>query len=162
MRKWRRSGKSWGNLQSAIRNATISKILYLNKSIEQFGSGFKRINSMCRDAKVKYAYEVLDTGFTFIFYRKAKNVFMGEKAEKKENGTVDGTVDGTVKNSLNKTEQAVYNLLERNPYFTRQELVENTSKSLRTIQRTLDSLREKKLIERIGGDRFGHWEVKKR
>lgn len=26
------------NLQSSIRNAAISKILYLNKSIEQFGS----------------------------------------------------------------------------------------------------------------------------
>ena len=30
------------NLQSSIRNAAISKILYLNKSIEQFGSGFTR------------------------------------------------------------------------------------------------------------------------
>ena len=36
------------NLQSSIRNAAISKILYLNKSIEQFGSGFKRINSCVR------------------------------------------------------------------------------------------------------------------
>ena len=39
-----------GNYESVIRNATISKILYLNKSIEQFGSGFKRINSLCKDA----------------------------------------------------------------------------------------------------------------
>ena len=28
-----------GNYESVIRNATIAKILYLNKSIEQFGSG---------------------------------------------------------------------------------------------------------------------------
>lgn len=39
-----------GNYESVIRNATIAKILYLNKSIEQFGSGFKRINSLCKDA----------------------------------------------------------------------------------------------------------------
>ena len=28
-----------GNVESEIRNVTISKILYLNKSIEQFGTG---------------------------------------------------------------------------------------------------------------------------
>lgn len=55
------------NLQSSIRNAAISKILYLNKSIEQFGSGFKRINSLCKDAGIKYSYEFSDNGFTFIF-----------------------------------------------------------------------------------------------
>ena len=46
-----------GNVESEIRNPTISKILYLSKSIEQFGSGFKRIDSLCKDAGIKYAYE---------------------------------------------------------------------------------------------------------
>lgn len=53
-------------------------------------------------------------------------------------------------------------LLAKNPYYTRQELAEATSKSLRTIQRTLDSLREKDMIERIGSDRSGYWKIKKR
>ena len=30
-----------GNVEPEIRNAAIAKILYLNKSIEQFGSGFE-------------------------------------------------------------------------------------------------------------------------
>lgn len=45
------------NVQSSIRNVSIAKILYLNNSIEQFGSGFKRISSLCKDAGVKYSYE---------------------------------------------------------------------------------------------------------
>ena len=45
-----------GNYESVIRNATIAKILYLNKSIEQFGSGFKRINSLCKDAGIHFSY----------------------------------------------------------------------------------------------------------
>ena len=61
-------------------------------------------------------------------------------------GTVNGTENGTVNISLNKNEQAVLGLLGKNPYYTRQELAEATSKSLRTIQRTLDSLREKDLF----------------
>lgn len=147
------------NLQSSIRNAAISKILYLNKSIEQFGSGFKRINSLCKDAGIKYSYEFADNGFTFIFYRKTKNIFL-RKNENETGGTVNGIESGTVNISLNKNEQAVYGLLGKNPYYTRQELADATSKSLRTIQRTLDSLRKKDLIERIGSDKSGYWEVK--
>ncbi len=140
------------NLQSSIRNAMISKILYLNKSIEQFGSGFKRINSLCREAKINYSYELLDNGFTFIIHRKTKHISVDVNNYKKSNGTEN--------NFFNRNEQAVYCLLERNPYYTRQELAEATSKSLRTIQRTLDSLREKRLIERVGSDRSGYWKVK--
>ena len=42
-----------GNIESEIRNVTIAKELYLNRSIEQFGSGFKRIDSLCRDAGIR-------------------------------------------------------------------------------------------------------------
>ena len=35
------------NIESEIRNEKIAKVLYTDKSIEQFGSGFKRINSLC-------------------------------------------------------------------------------------------------------------------
>ena len=45
---------------AGIRNVAISKILYLNKLIGQFGSGFKRINSLCKDAGIKYSYEFSD------------------------------------------------------------------------------------------------------
>jgi ATP-dependent DNA helicase RecG len=135
------------NLQSAIRNATIAKILYLNKSIEQFGSGFKRINSLCKDAKIKYSYQISESGFTFIIHR---------------NSSVDKVTD--VANTptsvvLNNTEQAVYNMLILNPNYTRDEIAEGTSKTVRTIQRVLDSLKEKGLIERVGSDKLGYWKI---
>lgn len=44
-------------IESEIRNITVAKILCLNKSIEQFGSGFKRIGSLCKDAGIKYSYK---------------------------------------------------------------------------------------------------------
>ncbi len=153
------------DIQSSIRNAVISKVLYLNKSIEQFGSGFKRIDSLCRDAKIKYSYELSENGFTFIFYRRIKKISVSGNAQKMDdavNGTVNGTESGTVNIFLNINEQAVLGLLGKNPYYTRQELAEETSKSLRTIQRTLDSLREKNLIERIGSDRSGYWKIRKK
>ena len=57
------------NIESEIRNAMIAKILYLNKSIEQFGSGFKRIDRLCNDAGIKYSYENKENGFKFIIHR---------------------------------------------------------------------------------------------
>lgn len=140
------------NLPSSIRNATISKLLYLNKSIEQFGSGFKRINSLCKDAKIRYSYQVSDFGFTFIIYRNT------ESSAKKINDN-DVTANVTVNVTLNKTEQAVYNLLVINQNYTRDELAEATSKTVRTIQRVLDSLKAKDLIERVGSDKTGYWKI---
>ncbi len=139
------------NLPSAIRNAHIARILYLNKSIEQFGSGFKRIDSLCKDANVKYSYEISESGFQFVFIRNIpKALFINDRTGS----------NGSVNVALNKTEQAVYNLLVKKPDYTREELAEATSKTVRTIQRTLDSLRKKGLVERIGSDKSGYWEVK--
>lgn len=57
------------NIESEIRNPTIAPILYLSKSIEQFGNGFKRINSLCNDAGIRYSYENRKNGFKLIIYR---------------------------------------------------------------------------------------------
>ena len=104
-------------------------------------------------------YSVNTVPFLIAFYRKTKNIF-SRKNENETGGTVNGIESGTVNISLNNNEQAVYGLLGKNPYYTRQELADATSKSLRTIQRTLDSLRKKDLLKRIGSDKSGYWEVK--
>jgi ATP-dependent DNA helicase RecG len=134
------------NCQSSIRNATIAKILYLNKSIEQFGSGFKRINSLCKDAKIKYSYEASDVGFNFIIFRNTTNEIHDDMAN---NINLNVT--------LNETEKAVYGLIAVNPYYTRNELAVAVSKTVRTVQRALDSLKDKGLIERVGSDKNGYW-----
>lgn len=133
------------NRQSAIRNATIAKMLYLNKSIEQFGSGFKRIDSLCKDAGIKYSYDISDHGFTFVIYRKAIQ----------QNVTTNVTCNVTI----NTTEQAVLELLKIHPEYTREQLAEETSKTVRTMQRVLNSLRDKGLINRVGGKKGGYWEI---
>jgi ATP-dependent DNA helicase RecG len=61
--------------------------------------------------------------------------------------------------TVNKTEQSVFALLREHPEYTRYELAERTSKTIRTIQRTVDSLREKGLIERIGSDKTGRLKI---
>ena len=135
-----------GNYESVIRNATIAKILYLNKSIEQFGSGFKRINSLCKDAGVRYSYESDALGFKFVLYRP-------ELQSDIPSVTLDVTLNGT--------EMAVLAILKQKPDSSRSEISDKISKTVRTVQRALDSLRDKGYIRRVGSKQEPRWEVLK-
>ncbi|MCM1416580.1 MAG: putative DNA binding domain-containing protein [bacterium] len=135
-----------GNVESEIRNATIAKILYLNKSIEQFGSGFKRIHSLCQDAGINYSYENSENGFKFIIYRL-----------KNQSDILNVTLDVT----LNGTEISVLAILKQKPDSTREEIAEKIFKTVRTVQRALDSLRDKGYIRRVGSKQKPIWEVLK-
>ncbi|MBQ4451804.1 MAG: putative DNA binding domain-containing protein [Clostridia bacterium] len=135
-----------GNYESVIRNAAIAKILYLNKSIEQFGSGFKRIYSLCKDAGVRFSYESNELGFKFILYRPQL-----------QSDIPSVTLDVT----LNGTEMSVLAILKQKPDSSRGEIAEKISKTVRTVQRALDSLRDKGYIQRIGSKQDPRWDVLK-
>lgn len=135
-----------GNYESVIRNATIARILYLNKSIEQFGSGFKRISSMCEDTGIQFSYEGDELGFKFILYRS-----------KLRSDIPSVPLDVT----LNGTEMSVLAILKQKPDSSRSEIAEKISKTVRTVQRALDSLREKGYIKRVGSKQVPKWEVLK-
>lgn len=134
------------NIESEIRNAAIAKILYLSKSIEQFGSGFKRINSLCSDAGIKYSYENRENGFKFVIYRP-------ELQSDIPSVTLDVTLSGT--------EMAVLAILKQKPDSSRVEIADKISKTVRTVQRALDSLRDKGYIKRVGSKQNSIWEVLK-
>ncbi len=60
---------------------------------------------------------------------------------------------------LNKTEKKVVSLLIENPAYTSEELAEEIGLTKRTIERAFISLKNKKVIERVGSKRDGRWIV---
>ncbi len=62
---------------------------------------------------------------------------------------------------LNKTEKKVIKLLIEDPSATSSELAKQIGVTGRTIERTFNSLQEKKMLERIGSRRDGNWIVVK-
>lgn len=60
---------------------------------------------------------------------------------------------------LNKTEQTVLSLIAENPHLTLEEVAQSISKSSKTVQRCLDSLKKKKIILRVGARKDGYWEI---
>jgi len=146
------------NLESEIRNPAISKILFLNKSIEKFGSGFKRIDSLCKDACISYSYENGENGFKFVIKR---NPITSDTQKFTEDVTSNVTTNVTSDEELNNTEQTILAILRLKPDASRNELAEKTSKTVRTVQRTLNSLRDKGYIEREGAKQNTVWKIKK-
>lgn len=56
---------------------------------------------------------------------------------------------------------SVLAILKQNPDSSRDEIAEKISKTVRTVQRALDSLREKGYIERIGSKQNPNWKILK-
>lgn len=137
------------NISSIIRNELIAKVLYLCHDIESFGSGFKRVYSLCQEENVRCTYEKSPIGFSFIFLRNDINATKNVPKQRENVPIV-----------LKRTEKLVYDLLKRQPNLTREELALEISKTPKTIQRALDGLKEKSVITRIGTNRKGYWEVK--
>ena len=134
------------NLSSIIRNELIAKVLYLCHDIESFGSGFKRVYSLCIQNGVGCSYEKTPIGFSFIFLRNDPNATTNVPKDNKDVPIV-----------LSKTEKAVYELLKVQPNLTREELSIEISKTVKTVQRALDGLKAKGLISRVGTNRSGYW-----
>lgn len=136
------------NLSSIIRNELIAKVLYLCHDIESFGSGFKRVYSLCQEENIRCTYERSPIGFSFIFLRNDPN---GKQNVLKRSENVPIV--------LKRTEKLVYDLLKRQPNLTKEELALEISKTPKTVQRALDGLKEKSVITRVGTNRKGYWKI---
>ena len=114
----------------------------MNKSTEQFGGGFKRIHGLCKDAGVKYSYENTANGFKFIIYRPR----------------IQSDISDV---TLNGTEMTVLTILKQKSDISRDEIASKIAKTVRTVQRALDSLSAKGYIERVGSKQDPFWKILK-
>lgn len=89
-----------------------------------------------------------DTEFTFEFSRVDRNIVPD-----------DGIINGTINDTISELEAGVLSWLKDNPQLTVNDLVQKSGKSLRTINRTLASLKNKGLVRRVGSRKTGCWRV---
>jgi ATP-dependent DNA helicase RecG len=136
------------DLHSFLRNEQISKTLYLCKDVETFGSGLRKIYSLCDSANVKVSYIDSETDFTIEFSRIDRN-----------NMPDDGIINDVINGTLSEFEAEIFRLLKNNKNLTVSEIVGICGKSVRTVNRAIASLKSKKLIERIGSNKTGYWKT---
>ena len=131
------------NLSSFRRNKIILDILFRSKHVEKQGTGFQRVNELCNEYGVGWTYRKEAYGFFFEFIRT--NVHLNVH----------------IKESLTDSEQIVFNIIRDNERITKSEIAIRIGKSEKSVQRIVSSLIEKSLIQRVGSNKTGYWEVLK-
>lgn len=132
------------NLPSYKRNKLILDILFRSKDVEKSGTGFQRVNELCEKADISWSFRKEAYGFYSEFIRHNGNASKIKKDDE----------------SSNKLEKKTYELLEEEEGITKNEIALRLNRSERTIQRFINSLISKGLVERVGSNKKGYWRVK--
>ena len=85
-----------------------------------------------------------ETAFTLEFSRDDRNI-------SPKRGEING--------GITEAELLMLSLLKQSPSMTNTDLAAASGKSERTISRLLATLKNKKLIQRIGSNKTGYWKV---
>lgn len=126
------------------RNPLINTVLYLNKTIESFGTGFGRVFKLCDRVDIKYSYGNNSFGFVFEFLRK-------------QNVSINDSLNVSIK--LTETEKLVYKCIEEIYRVNKRDIAKTINKTEMTVQRAIKHLIELNLIKRVGSNKTGYWEI---
>ena len=77
---------------------------------------------------------------------------------KSESGLVEGLVDRLVE-GLVESQREIVKLIADNPKISKKGMADIIGISTTSIDKSINSLKEKGIIKRIGGDRSGYWEL---
>lgn len=113
------------HIKSMPRNRVILNTLYKSKDVEVFGSGFRKVYSLCRKSKTECSYKSRYGGFSFTLSRR-NNGFKQSAFKIKEKNV--------------PAESIILNILKEDPAKTISQLSIEIGRSTRTVQRKLDYL----------------------
>lgn len=140
---------------TAPRNKELIRVFKDVDLIENIGSGVLRI----LDAYDKSCFKFMDH-FLRVSFKYKENPFEYDSKNKvSANDTLNDTLKGTIK--LTKNEQQILNLIINNKQITREEIVNKTNLSDRTISRAIKHLQEENIILREGSKKTGYWKILK-
>ena len=141
--------------KSYPENPLLAYAMFLRKYVEQTGTGTGDIIARCREWGLPDPKWQVEDGedFVMVMPRPQSSVKSSVKTVDK---TVDWTVDKTVDGSTN---ERILHLLATNPRATQEELARVLGLSVRGIEYAIGTLKKAKRIRKVGGKRFGHWEV---
>ena len=130
-------------------NPEIANVFYRAGFIENWGQGIQKICDGCKEIGAELpVYELTGTTLRIRFKALEKALIDQPKAPKDQADTLADTLP-----------DSIITLLKSNPQMTQGEIAEATKVSVPSIKRTMKILSDNGKIVRIGGKRYGHWEV---
>lgn len=128
------------NYTSKSRNKLIAKAFKEVGLIERYGSGIKRVISICKNhGIIPPKFDEIFDGFRVVLFKKK--------------------INDTVNDTLNKRDNQIIQLISNNKNITIHDISITLTVSEITIKRALKKLVKNKFIERIGSDKTGYWSI---
>ncbi|MDD4370574.1 MAG: ATP-binding protein [Anaerostipes sp.] len=138
-----------GSHASKPYNPDIARVFYRAGYIESWGRGIQKIRDACKNLgseDPEYIVHGEDIMVKFSALQSAK------VPDSKMPNRHDVGLDVGL-------EKEIIRMISENPKHTMAEIAETLNVTKRTIERIVKNLREKGVIERKGGKRYGYWEV---
>lgn len=150
--------------ESIPYNPNIAKTFYLAGFIETWGQGIKKICDCCRSIGAEIpTFEVRGSGLRVHFPAlqsalfKASDVPIPPAVSSSANLDVRKESDDIAFNPAIKDK--IIDMLKSDPYITVDQMASQSGIAKRSLSRYLRTLKEKQLIKRTGGRRYGRWIV---
>lgn len=135
-------------------NPDIANVFYRAGYIETWGQGIKKICDECIALGAELPrYEIIGTGLRVYFPALKSALIDQPKAPKHQNTDKHGALDDAMV-------LRIIEKLKEQPDISQETLGESIGVTRRVVQKYINALKEAGRIERVGGKRYGHWEIK--
>ena len=135
-------------------NPDIANVFYRAGYIETWGQGIQKICDECIALGTELPkYEILGTGIRVYFPALKSALIDQSNTPKGHSAKNDGTLDDTMA-------YKIIEVIRSKPDITLDQLSTETRIARRTLVRYMSALKEAGRIERVGGKRYGHWEIR--
>lgn len=139
-------------------NPDIANVFFRAGFIENWVQGIQKICKECRDIGADLPeYEMVGTTLRIRFKALDRALIDQPKVPKGQNEPLDGPLGEPKENLLT---DKIVNVLRGKPKATYEELMTELGVSRSTIKRAMGNLVDDGRINRAGGKRYGHWEIK--
>ena len=135
-------------------NPDIANVFYRAGYIETWGQGIQKICDECTALGAELPkYEIIGTGLR-VYFPALKSALIDQPKTPNRQG-----VGKDVGLEVGLAEKIIYLILEDSE-IKMSEMAEKLEVTTRTIEREMKKLRESGRVIRVGGKRYGHWEVR--
>ena len=135
-------------------NPDIANVFYRAGYIETWGQGIKKICDECMALGADLPrYEIVGTGIRGYFPALKSALIEEPKTPNRQDVGKDVGLEVSLA-------EMIIALISEKSDVTMAEMAERLGVTTRTIEREMKKLRESERVLRVGGKRYGHWEVR--
>jgi ATP-dependent DNA helicase RecG len=146
--------------RSKPRNPFIADICFKAGYIDSWGRGTLRIIESCFENEMpEPLLEEQQGGFFCQLFRRIPEIISEENKILHKFESSYGEITEKLRRSYGEVTLNILLLLHQNPKIRTNDIAFETGKSQSTIEKTIKKMKDAHLIERIGSDRAGYWQI---